>query len=139
LRGALSLFNLEGQSLVQFTQPRTFKYRNAMRKTAIFVALAVIAFATVMTAQNNPPASSSERKVASRAVPSYPDLAKRMRLQGVVKVEAIVRPNGSVKSARILGGNPVLVQSALDAVNKWKFEPAPDETTEIVQVTFIPQ
>jgi outer membrane biosynthesis protein TonB len=39
----------------------------------------------------------------------------------------------------VLGGNPVLVEAAADAVNKWKFEAASSETTEVVQVTFIPQ
>jgi TonB family protein len=110
-----------------------------MRKTAILITFAVVALATVTAAQNNAPSSTNERKVASRVAPFYPELAKRMRLQGVVKVEAVVRANGTVKSTRILGGNPVLVQSALDAVNKWKFEPGPDETTEVVQLTFIPQ
>jgi TonB family protein len=110
-----------------------------MRKTATVIALLVITLATVMTAQNNASSSNSERKVTSRVAPFYPELAKRMRLQGVVKVEAVVRPNGTVKSTRVLGGNPVLVEAAVDAVNKWKFEPGPDETTEVVQLTFIPQ
>ena len=59
-----------------------------------------------------------------------------MHIRGTVKVEAIVRPNGTVKSTRVLGGNPVLVQSAEDAVAKWKFEPAQGETTEVVQLSF---
>jgi TonB family protein len=84
------------------------------------------------------PAAPS-RKIAFRAEPEYPELAKKARLQGVVKVEAIVRPNGSVKSTRVVGGNPVLVEAATNAVSKWRFEPAPGETTEVVQVTFIPQ
>lgn len=110
-----------------------------MRKTAIIIALGVVALSTVTLAQNNAPSSGGERKVSARVSPSYPELAKRMRLQGVVKVEAVVRPNGTVKSTRVLGGNPVLVESAIDAVNQWKFEPAPDETTEVVQLTFVPQ
>jgi len=35
-----------------------------------------------------------------------------------------------------LGGNPVLVDAAVEAVAKWKFDPGPSETTEVVQVTF---
>jgi TonB family protein len=62
-----------------------------------------------------------------------------MRLQGVVKIEAVVKPNGAVKSTRVLGGNPVLVDAATEAVTKWKFETASAETTQIVQVTFTPQ
>jgi TonB family protein len=62
-----------------------------------------------------------------------------MHLQGVVKIEAVVRPNGSVKSTRVLGGNPVLTDAAVEAVTKWKFEAGPDETSEVVQLTFTPQ
>jgi TonB family protein len=110
-----------------------------MRKTAILITLAFFTLAMGLEAQSNAQSAMSERKVTSRVAPFYPELAKRMRLQGVVKLEAVVRSNGTVKSARALGGNPVLVQPAVDAVYKWKFEPAPDETTEIVQLTFIPQ
>jgi TonB family protein len=59
-----------------------------------------------------------------------------MHIHGSVRVEAIVRANGTVKSTRVLGGNPVLVESAQDAVGKWKFEPAQSETTEVVQLAF---
>jgi outer membrane biosynthesis protein TonB len=62
-----------------------------------------------------------------------------MHIQGIVKIEAVVRPNGSVKSTRVLGGNPVLVDAAADAVSKWKFETGQSETTEVVQLTFVPQ
>jgi len=57
-------------------------------------------------------------------------------MHGVVKIEAVVRANGSVKSTRVLGGNPVLVDAAVDALGKWKFEPGPSETTELVQLAF---
>jgi TonB family protein len=75
----------------------------------------------------------------TRVAPAYPELAKRMRIQGVVKVEAVVRPNGTVKSTRVVGGNPVLVDAAADAVSRWKFEPQSGETTELIQLTFVPQ
>lgn len=50
----------------------------------------------------------------------------------------MVRANGSVKSTKALGGNPVLVESATDAVRKWKFEAASADTTEVLQLTFEP-
>jgi len=74
--------------------------------------------------------------VVTRVAPEYPELAHRLHIQGVVKVEARVRANGSVKSARILGGNPVLADAAMVAVEKWKFEAAQNESTELVQVSF---
>jgi TonB family protein len=105
-----------------------------VRKVAALVVVALILF-TQLQAQTPAP-SASERKVISRVAPSYPDLAKKMHLQGAVRIEAVVRPNGSVKSTRVLGGNPVLVESASDAVKQWKFESAQAETTEVVQLTF---
>jgi TonB family protein len=76
------------------------------------------------------------RQVIERVVPAYPDLARRLNLRGAVRVEVTVLPNGTVKSAKVPGGNPVLVQSALEAVRKWKFGVGPEETTELVELRF---
>ena len=47
-----------------------------------------------------------------------------------------VRANGSVKSCKVLGGNPVLLEAATKAVAQWKFVPAPSDTVEVVQIAF---
>ena len=108
-----------------------------MRSGVLILATAIIVLSSSLaSAQNTTVSSGSERKVAARVAPVYPELAKKMHIRGVVRVEAIVRPNGSVKSTRILGGNPVLVEAAQDAVGKWKFEPSQGETTEVVQLAF---
>jgi len=108
-----------------------------MRRSVLFTAVALIALTTsLMTAQSASTSANSARKVASRVAPSYPELARKMHIHGTVRVEAVVRANGSVKSTRVLGGNPVLVDAAVDAVGKWKFDPAPSESTEVVQLTF---
>ena len=75
-------------------------------------------------------ASASDRKVKSKVSPTYPELAKKMAVSGAVKVEVTVAPNGSVKSVRVIGGHPLLVDAATDAVKRWKYEAGPDETTE---------
>jgi len=62
-----------------------------------------------------------------------------MHIAGSVKVEAIVAPNGTVKSTAILGGHPVLAQSAVDAVRRCKWESGPHETKEIVVLNFHPE
>jgi protein TonB len=107
-----------------------------MRKSVLLLITGLFVLATKPAVTQNAPATSSERKVAARVAPTYPELAKKMHIHGVVRIEALVRPNGLVKSTRVLGGNPVLVDAAKDAVEKWKFEPAPGETTEVVQLTF---
>jgi TonB family protein len=77
-----------------------------------------------------------KRKVKSRVAPTYPDLAKRMNVTGKVKIEVIIAPDGHVKSTRAVGGHPLLVQSCQDAVKEWKFLPAPEESTQVVEFDF---
>ena len=78
------------------------------------------------------------RKIKTKVAPVYPELARRMSISGVVKVQVVVAPNGSVKNAKIVGGHPVLANSAVDAVKKWRFEPASEETTGVVEFKFDP-
>lgn len=78
------------------------------------------------------------RKVKTKVAPVYPELARRMSISGVVKVQVVVAQNGTVKSAKIVGGHPLLVNAATDAIKKWKFEPAGEETTGIVEFKFDP-
>lgn len=108
-----------------------------MRRRGIVLAAVIVSLMTILaSAQSASVSTNSERKVSTRVSPAYPELAKKMHIHGTVKIEAIVRPNGSVKSTRVLGGNPVLVDAAQEAVSRWKFEAAQGETTEVVQVLF---
>jgi TonB family protein len=84
-------------------------------------------------------ANGGHRKMSSKVVPVYPALAHNMNISGTVRVEAVVAPNGTVKSASVLGGHPVLAESALDAVRKSKWESAPHETKELVILNFHPE
>jgi protein TonB len=79
------------------------------------------------------------RKVKSKAAPVYPDIARRMNITGTVKVLVAVTPGGSIKSTKVLGGHPLLVNAALEALKKWRFEPGPDESTGTVEFRFQPQ
>ena len=79
------------------------------------------------------------RKAKTKVAPAYPDLARRMNITGTVKVLVVVAPNGSLKDTKIVGGNPLLVNAAMDALKKWKFEPADSESTGTVEFKFEPQ
>lgn len=79
------------------------------------------------------------RKVKTKVSPVYPDIARRMSITGTVKVVVVVAPNGSLKSTKIVGGHPLLVTAAIDALKKWKFEPATEESTGMVEFKFQPQ
>ena len=77
-----------------------------------------------------------ERRLVSKVAPPYPDLARKLHLHGVVKLLVVIAPDGKVKSTNVLGGNPVLTQAATDAVLKWRYEAAPQQTHGIVELRF---
>jgi TonB family protein len=81
----------------------------------------------------------SSRKIVTRVMPHYPEMARTMGLKGNVRAEAVVKPNGQVKSVDVKGGHPVLVRAAQDAIYRWKWEPGTHETREPIEVRFDPQ
>lgn len=83
--------------------------------------------------------AASVRRLVTRTAPAYPALARGMALEGTVKVEALVAPDGSVKTVEIRGGHPVLAQAAVNAVRRWKWEPSARESHELVEVKFSPE
>jgi TonB family protein len=81
-------------------------------------------------------ATAVKRKVKTRVVPAYPPLARQLNITGKVKIEATISADGKVTSTKVVGGSPVLVDSAIDALKKWRFETAPKDTTEIIEFEF---
>jgi TonB family protein len=78
------------------------------------------------------------RRAKSKVPPVYPDLARKMNITGTVKIQVVVAANGTVKDAKVVGGHPVLASAALDAVRKWRFEPAAVESSGVVELKFEP-
>ena len=81
-------------------------------------------------------AQTTVRKVKNRIEPVYPDLAKRNNISGSVRVEALITPDGRVKDVKVLGGNPVLVQAVVEAVMRFKYEPAAEESSVVLKFDF---
>ena len=90
-------------------------------------------------AQENVKTDELSRKPKTRVAPVYPDVARRMGVYGIVKLSVVVAPNGTVKSSKVIGGHPVLVNAAMDAMKQWKFESAPTESSGIVEFKFQPK
>ena len=81
-------------------------------------------------------AQATARKVKSRVEPVYPELAKKNNISGSARVEVLIATDGHVKDVKVLGGNPVLVQAVVNAVTKWKYEPAAEESTVVLKFDF---
>ena len=94
---------------------------------ALLVALAI------------PVCAEDARPIKSRVAPVYPEIAKRLQIEGVVSVQATVDLDGKVSGVKTLTGNHALAPSAEDAVRKWRFLSAPDQSTVVVEISFAPE
>ena len=96
---------------------------------AAVTAGAAIVCPAAAIAQQDSKTEELTRKPKTRVSPVYPELARRMSITGTVRLAVVVAPNGQVKTAKAIGGHPILVNAAMDAMKQWRFEPAPTEST----------
>jgi len=100
------------------------------------VSAVTVAMLTSAAVAQTPTTDEGKRKVKSKYTPAYPEIARRMNVTGKVKIEVIITPDGRVRSTRVVGGHPLLVQVCEDSVKEWKFFPAPEETTQVIEFDF---
>jgi TonB family protein len=108
-----------------------------LRYLLILLLLVLTFFGPAGTAQGQQSAVEGVRRIVRQTAPTYPELAKKMSLGGTVKVVAVVAADGTVKSVEPVGGSPVLIRAAQDAVAKWKFAPGA-ESKEVLELHFTP-
>jgi TonB family protein len=111
------------------------KSRISAFSLAGFLMLNMAATADIAAGQDAA-ASSGARKVRTKIAPLYPPLARQLNVSGRVKLEVTVSADGHVVSTRTIGGSPLLVGPAAEAVKKWRYEPAAKESTEIAEFNF---
>jgi len=91
------------------------------------------------TAQGQQSPAEAGRPILQRTEPRYPEIARRLHIEGTVKVVAIVAPDGKVKSVEPAGGHPLLIQASKEAILQWKYAPAATESREPIELHFHPQ
>ena len=119
-----------------------------MKRTLVWAAAVLIAAGSVWAFQatsgeapKKDQAAAGKEKDISKPVlsqkvdPKYPEEAKKNKIQGMVKVDALIDKEGSVIEAKAVESpDPSLAQAAIDAVRQWKFKPATNKKGEPVQV-----
>jgi len=80
-------------------------------------------------------------KLIFQPKPDYPQLAKMARIQGVVRLEAIISKDGTIQDLKVVSGHPLLVKAALEAVQRWRYQPTllngePVEVVTEIDVNF---
>ncbi|MGH9404522.1 MAG: energy transducer TonB [Terriglobia bacterium] len=76
-----------------------------------------------------------------RPMPAYPALARIARVEGLVRLEAVIGKDGAIENLRVVSGHPLLIAAALNAVKQWRYEPtlldgAPVEVVTEIDVNF---
>lgn len=83
-----------------------------------------------------PGRAAEVRAIVRRVAPVYPDLARRIKITGDVKVDATVNEDGKVTNAKAISGSKVLCFAAEEAVRKWKFASSASASHVEVSVKF---
>jgi protein TonB len=81
---------------------------------------------------------TQERKIVYRVEPDYPPDLRHAGIGGYVRLEATISSSGSVESANVTGGNPILAEAAVTAIKKWKYEPLAYQTKAKLVFHFAP-
>jgi protein TonB len=80
-------------------------------------------------------------KISNQVRPVYPQLARQARIQGTVRLEAVISKDGTIEELKLVSGHPLLVQAAMDAVKQWRYQPTmlngvPVEVITTIDVNF---
>ena len=65
----------------------------------------------------------AKARLTRQVRPQYPPLARQARIQGTVKLSAIIAKDGSIQKLEVMSGHPLLVPAALSAVKQWRYRP----------------
>lgn len=100
----------------------------------VMILLASSKDSMVRGAANRPVAG--ERELITRVNPDYPAAVKAANLGGVVRVQAVVAPDGTVRTIQLLQGDLLLGESAMRAIRQWKYAPAATDETLTMKIEF---
>jgi len=109
-------------------------------RPAFFVLITTLLWNTMaisLASSQTSQAQTNTRKLKVSVPPEYPELARKMNIQGVARVLLTVAADGKVVGVKELGGNPVLVAALAQAVRKWKYESADHESEIEVRFEFV--
>ena len=93
----------------------------ATAKPATDESVSSVGGATNSIARLSPEAAHS--LLVKEVVPSYPELARKARIQGEVVLDAEISKTGSVENLKAASGHPMLIPAAIDAVKQWRYRP----------------
>jgi TonB family protein len=80
--------------------------------------------------------NGAQRRLITRVEPEYPDALKRLNIGGTVRLQLTIGPKGNVEAVEVLGGNPILGESAAAAARQWVYSASHSRTIEELIIPF---
>jgi TonB family protein len=131
----------------RLVQPNSSALKIEMQPASEPISSPMLAFAEPVT----PPSTNASQRVnmspataralKTRVAPSYPVLARQMKVQGAVAIQALISSEGEIQDLHVLSGPNILASAAQEAVRQWRFKPYlqnghPVETQARITVNF---
>jgi TonB family protein len=82
--------------------------------------------------------NGDQRRLITRVEPKYPETLKHLNIGGTVRLQLTIAPKGNVENVSVLGGNPILAESAATAAKQWIYSPSSSRTTTEITIPFDP-
>lgn len=79
---------------------------------------------------------ADQRRLITDIEPNYPETLKLRGIGGMVRLQVTISAKGNVESVQLLGGNPILAESAISAVKQWIYFPSRSRSTIEVYIPF---
>lgn len=83
--------------------------------------------------------ANAARHLVTRVAPLYPELLRQQLIGGTVRLKITVTAKGDVQNVKVLGGNPILGESAVAAVGLWKYVAGSSRTNMEISILFDPR
>ena len=80
--------------------------------------------------------NGAQRRLLTQVEPVYPDTLKRLNIGGTVRLQLTIGPKGNVEAVKVLGGNPILGESAVAAARQWVYSASHSRTIEELSIPF---
>lgn len=115
--------------------------KRSLVRTFLLLLVAGLCVAVAQVRRVRVSTEVQEKHLTKKVAPEYPPLAKKARIQGWVRMQAIIGHDGSIAQLEVISGHPLLVQNALEAARRWQYEPTllngePVEVETTIDVVF---
>jgi TonB family protein len=117
------------QSFLEANNIRRMRMRNRWSSVVVTLLAGICLLATTLQ-------GAEVRKPKKMVQPKYPEIALKMRVDGTVKLEAVVGQDGAVNKVIFVSGPALLKDEAVECVKQWQYEPGSGTTLVPIDVNF---